>query len=83
MKSNTTFGSIFDSRGLSQSLISHQEVLGAAIKLPYRTPGPACSRDRSRWRRLSGLQARVIPDERWLIVSHLVLAPARTYQAMR
>ena len=82
-KSNATFGSIFDSGGLSQSPISHQEVLGAAIKLPQRTPSAACSPDRSRGRRLFGLQARVIPDERGLIVSHLDLAPARTYQAMR
>ena len=59
------------------------EVLGAAIKPPQRTPRAACSPDRSRWRRLFGLQARFLPDERWLIVSHLVLAPTRTYQAMR
>ncbi len=63
-KSNATFGSVFDSVGLSQSPISHQEVLGAAIKPPKRTPSAACSPDRSRWRRLFGLQARVIPDER-------------------
>ena len=37
-KSNATFGSIFESGGLSQSPISHQEVLGAAIKPPQRTP---------------------------------------------
>ena len=36
-KSNATFGSILDSGGLSQSPISHQEVLGAARKLPQRT----------------------------------------------
>ena len=58
-KSNATSGSIFDSGSLSQTPISCQEVLGAAIKLPYRspgtacsTPGTACSRERSRWRRL-------------------------------
>jgi len=40
-KSNATFGSIFvfDSGGLSQSSIWHQEVLGAAIKLPYCSSG--------------------------------------------
>jgi len=38
-KSNATFGSIFDSGGLSQSPISHQEVPGAFIKLPYRSTG--------------------------------------------
>ena len=82
-KSNAAFGSIFDAGGLSQSPISHQEVLGAAIQPPQRTPRAACSPDRGRWRRLFGLQARFLPDERWLIVSHLVLAPTRTYQAMR
>jgi hypothetical protein len=42
-KSNAIFGSIFDSGGLSQSPFSHQGVLGAAIKLPYRSTGTACS----------------------------------------
>jgi hypothetical protein len=37
-KSNAAFGNIFDSGGLSQSPISHQEVLGADIKPPQRTP---------------------------------------------
>ena len=37
-QSDTTLGSIFDCRGLRQSSISHPEILGAAIKLPYRSP---------------------------------------------
>lgn len=32
-----------DSGGLSQLPFSHQGVLGAAIKLPYRSTGTACS----------------------------------------
>ncbi len=37
-KSNATSWSVFDSGRLRQLPISYQEVLGAAINLPYRTP---------------------------------------------
>ena len=39
-KSDATFGSIFDTGGLSQWPTSHQEVLGAAIKFPQRCLQP-------------------------------------------
>ena len=58
-KSNATSGGIFDSGSLSQSPISHQGVLGAAIKLPYRSPAPPVAGNGAAGGDLSGLQARV------------------------
>ena len=54
-------GCIFDSGRLAQLPISRQEVPGATIKLPYRTPSTACRQQLSRWRQFLGLQARVTP----------------------
>ncbi len=78
-KSNATFGSVFDSGGLSQSPISHQEVLGAAVDQQYRPTGAACSLKsgcgkqrrgrsdiRSQWSRCTDYFTMPFPPTGWL-----------------